>query len=87
VPEILEKIGPNYVKEQMMTFNENRTYLFQAVQSIPGLSAIFPKGTFYMSILIDLNRFEAFKSDQAFIQAFLTEENVSTMPLSVFCNG
>ena len=60
LPDILEELGPNFTQKLMPIFEECHNYLFPKINNIKGLKAIKAQGTFYMSVLIELDKFENF---------------------------
>lgn len=60
-------MGPSFIKERMNQFEKPRDYLHLKINQIKGLAGVFPKGTFYYSILIDLKQFKNMKDDKDFV--------------------
>ena len=54
---------------------EQREYIYQALNDIPGLSAVKPKAAFYIFPKIDVKRFNI-KNDEQFVLDFLHEHHV-----------
>ncbi|HLQ40786.1 MAG TPA: pyridoxal phosphate-dependent aminotransferase [Tetragenococcus sp.] len=54
---------------------EQREYIYQAINEIPGLSAVKPKAAFYMFPKIDTKKFNI-KDDEKFVLDFLHEYHV-----------
>ncbi|MFV0558558.1 MAG: pyridoxal phosphate-dependent aminotransferase [Enterococcus sp.] len=54
---------------------EQREYIYQAINDIPGLSAVKPKAAFYIFPKIDTKRFNI-KDDEQFVLDFLHEHKV-----------
>lgn len=54
---------------------EQREYIYQAVNEIPGLTAVKPKAAFYMFPKIDTKRFGIF-DDEKFVLDFLKEKKI-----------
>ncbi|MGM9975131.1 MAG: aminotransferase class I/II-fold pyridoxal phosphate-dependent enzyme [Clostridiaceae bacterium] len=54
---------------------EQREFVYNAVNSIPGLSVVKPEGAFYMFPKIDVKRFNI-TSDEKFVLDFLREQKV-----------
>ena len=72
----------------MPLFEENYLYLYEEFSRIKGLIPVKAQGTFYLSVLIDLeNSFPQFKDDVEFLQKLLDEENVWILGLSCFGGG
>ncbi|KAL4434856.1 hypothetical protein ABPG74_021195 [Tetrahymena malaccensis] len=84
LPELLDTLTADFTKNFMKTFEENYNYLYEEFSNIKGLKPIPAQGTFYISVLIDLNQFKNFKNDVDFLQALNEEENIQILPLSVF---
>ena len=85
LPEFIEKVPLNYVKDNVMPFlEENRDYLKKEIDTIDGLEMILPQGTPNLSILVKIKEFCTFKNDKEFVQKFMEEQNVATVPLSCF---
>lgn len=61
LPEILDKVGLNYVKDNMMVnLVQNRDMMVEKFSNWRGLSVIRPDGTIYMAVVLDLNEFSGF---------------------------
>ena len=54
---------------------EQREFITNAVNSIPGLSAVKPKAAFYIFPKIDINRFNI-KDDEKFVLDFLKSKKI-----------
>lgn len=54
---------------------EQREYIYNAINDIPGLSAVKPKAAFYMFPKIDVKRFNI-TNDEQFVLDFLHEHHI-----------
>ncbi len=54
---------------------EQREYIYQALNDIPGISAVKPKAAFYIFPKIDVNKFKM-KDDERFVLDFLKEKKI-----------
>lgn len=84
LPELLDTLTLDYTKNYMGIFEENHEYLAEEIKEIEGLKPVLAQGTFYLSVLIELEKFSTFQTDADFLQALYDEENVKIMPLSSF---
>lgn len=87
LPILLDELTLNYTKNFMKIFETNHMYLHKEFTKIKGLTPIPAQGTFYIAVLIKLQEFPQFASDQLFLQALLDEENVWILNLSAFNGG
>lgn len=55
--------------------HEQREYIYQAINEIPGLSAVKPKAAFYIFPKIDVKKFNI-KNDEQFVLDFLHEHHI-----------
>ncbi|CAK55913.1 unnamed protein product (macronuclear) [Paramecium tetraurelia] len=81
LPQILDQLTIFYARDRMTHFKENHDFLIQELDQIRGLKCIPAQGTFYLTVLIDLEVFQV-KSDTEFAKKLLGEENIILLPLS-----
>lgn len=83
--EFFEKVDLNFIKDKIMPFiEESKDLLIKEIKEIKGLEVVVPRGTQYLSVLINLNEFEGIQNDRDFVEKFCEEENVTVVPLSCF---
>jgi len=58
---------------------EQRDYIYEALNDIPGITAVKPKGAFYIFPKIDVNKFNI-QNDEQFALDFLKEKRVLVIP-------
>lgn len=67
LPELLDTLTLDFTKNYMSIFEENHEFLFEEIKEIEGLKPIAAQGTFYLSVLIELEKFSGFQSDADFL--------------------
>lgn len=72
---LFEKLGVDFVKRSNPAIRANHDRLVQGLQNVPGLKPSPAQGTFYLTILLDLEILK-FNSDVEFITKLLEEENM-----------
>ncbi|KRX05680.1 Pyridoxal phosphate-dependent transferase [Pseudocohnilembus persalinus] len=87
LPDILDKLTLNFTKQLMPIFKQSYDHLLQQLTQIKGLKPIEAKGTFYLSVLIQMEHFPQFKNDQEFLQRLLEEQNIFLLSLNCFGGG
>ncbi|KAK4687061.1 tyrosine aminotransferase, partial [Tremellales sp. Uapishka_1] len=75
---------PEWFQEVTRKIELNSITVFEAVQSIPGLSTTMPQGALYMLVRIALAEFPDFKDDADFCAALYKEEAVFVLPGQCF---
>ncbi|CRK96860.1 CLUMA_CG009926, isoform A [Clunio marinus] len=80
LPEILRNTPREFFEDTTKRVFEHAKTAFDILNDVVGLNPIMPKGSMYMMIRIDLERFPMFSSCLEFTETLIREESVLTFP-------
>uniref|UniRef100_A0A8C4QL11 Tyrosine aminotransferase n=1 Tax=Eptatretus burgeri TaxID=7764 RepID=A0A8C4QL11_EPTBU len=81
---ILNKPPESFFMNTINFIKSNADLCFDRLSSVPGLTPILPRGTMYMMVAIEMDKFPEFEDDVNFIQALVTEQSVFCLPAKCF---
>ncbi|EDV29819.1 Tyrosine aminotransferase [Trichoplax sp. H2] len=80
IPEMLKETPQEFYTSVMKVIEGNAHLAYNSLKNIDGLNPIMPKGSMYMMIGIDIERFTGFESDLEFTHKLYEDESVSCIP-------
>ncbi|KAL7027263.1 hypothetical protein ACKWTF_005384 [Chironomus riparius] len=80
LPDILQNTPQRFFVNKMMKISYNADLAYELLSKIPGLKPIKPRGSMYMMIQIELDKFPEFQSCLEFTQQLIREQSVLVFP-------
>ncbi|KAL7026896.1 hypothetical protein ACKWTF_005219 [Chironomus riparius] len=84
LPSILRDTPQSFFDENNQKIYKNAQIVFNKLKSVKGLKSSIPKGSFYMLIGIDLNKFPKIETSLQFMQMLADEQSVFVLPSECF---
>uniref|UniRef100_UPI00358F5675 tyrosine aminotransferase n=1 Tax=Myxine glutinosa TaxID=7769 RepID=UPI00358F5675 len=84
VNHILNKTPESFYLNTINFIKSNADLCFDLLSSVPGLTPIMPRGTMYMMVAIEMDKFPQFEDDVNFTQALISEQSVFCLPAKCF---
>jgi len=84
LPDILKNTPQEFFDDTVTRIHHHALLAYNNLRDVPGLTAIMPKGAFYMMIGIDLESFPEFSSCLEFVEGLGTEQAVLAFPGTCF---
>ncbi len=84
LPTILHEIPSTFFSKLRKTLKENAGVATDILAHVPGITPVRTYGTMYLTVLIDLEHFDKFKSDVDFAQNLICEQSLYCFPGSMY---
>ncbi|XP_033625481.1 tyrosine aminotransferase-like [Asterias rubens] len=84
LPRIFSETPSDFYTKSMKVFQENSELIYDSLSHVPGLFPVMPCGAMYFMFGIDMDKFDCFKDDMAFVTKLVEEESVFCLPGKCF---